>query len=85
MGSGALIATLENIINDPDRHKVQEWATPSDVGRLFGVSRERAADWLRKPATEGRIRMMRPNGDGAKGTYYNLSDVYAAFSAKNNK
>lgn len=69
-------------LKDPDIHKRQEWGTPSDIGRMFGTSRERAADWLRKPAAEGKIRMMRPNGEGAKGTYYNIADALAVFAVK---
>lgn len=81
----AMAANIQLIVSelsDPDIHKRQEWGTPSDIGRMFGTTRERAADWLRKPAAEGKIRMMRPNGEGAKGTYYNIADTLAAFAVK---
>lgn len=81
----ALAACTQLIVaelKDPDIHKRQEWGTPTDIGRMFGTTRERAADWLRKPAAEGKIRMMRPNGEGAKGTYYNIADTLAAFVVK---
>lgn len=78
----AVVRLLKADILDPDSHKKQEWGTPSDIGRMFGTTRERAADWLRKPAADGKIRMMRPNGDGTKGTYYNISDVLTVFAVK---
>lgn len=79
--SACIQLTLSEL-KDPDIHKRQEWGTPSDIGRMFGTTRERAADWLRKPAAEGKIRMMRPNGEGAKGTYYNIADTLAVFAVK---